>query len=227
LEDGVEYLVKFNSTCDSNNLNKTFSYSIVADGVNYDSGVVVDPNNLIDFNANDVIVGSTNAITGNWSVDIYEFESTQVASPLPQGIKDQIDIKLCNMIGGGRGGSFNPSEEVRQKQRVAKLGRKLSEEHRLKLSKAQEGKVHRSGYKLNLTPEQRELRAEIARNQVWTKERGQKISAAKIGFKHSEETKAKISATKTGVKQIDEHRKNTSIAVKKWWDQRKKSGSTL
>jgi len=131
------------------------------------------------------------------------------------------------MIGGGRGGSFNPSPEVRAKQRAAKVGRKLTEEHKMKISLSQVGKVYKSGFKLNLTDEQRFARAEMARNQVWTKERVEKISAAKIGYKHSEETKKMISAKKSGVKQTDEHRKATSIAVKKWWDIRKKSGSTL
>jgi hypothetical protein len=146
--------------------------------------------------------------------NITEQEAYNFERLIIQGINDQTDIKLCNMIGGGRGGSFNPSEEVRQKQRVAKLGRKLSEETKKKLAEARRSRVYKSGYKMNLTPEQRALRSEIARNQVWTKDRCEKISAARKGFKHSEETKAKISATKTGVKQIESHRKNTSVAVK-------------
>jgi len=42
-----------------------------------------------------------------------------------------------------------------------------------------------------------------------------------LGKKHSDETKKKIAEKKTGIKQTEQHRINRSIAVKKWWEERR------
>ena len=150
--------------------------------------------------------------------EAYSFERTVI-----QAIQKQTTLKLCNMIGGGRGGSFNPSPEVRAKQRAAKVGRKLTDKHKMKISLSQVGKVHRSGFKLNLTDEQRVARAEMARNQVWTKERGERISAAKLGFKHSEETKKKISASKQNCTEETKMKISASKKGKKWTEKQREA----
>ena len=133
--------------------------------------------------------------SGLTEIEAYSFERILI-----QAIKNQTTMKLSNLIGGGRGGSFNPSDETRAKQRAAKLGGKLSFEQRAKISAANRCRVYKSGYSMNLTDEQRATRSERTKSQVWTEARKANISAAKVGHKHSEETKKKISEAKKGVK---------------------------
>lgn len=125
-----------------------------------------------------------------------ENEAYSFERKLIQSIREQTDIKLCNLVDGGKGGSFNPSQETREKQRLAKLGGKHTEEHKNKIAEANKRRVYKKGYKINLTEEGRKLRSEIARNQIWTEDRKNKISAAKMGHVVSAETRRKISETK-------------------------------
>lgn len=134
--------------------------------------------------------------------EAYKFERLIIVT-----LQTQTDIALCNLNGGGKGGSYNPSEETRAKQRNAKLGKKLTQEHKDKIRASQVNKVHRKGYSLNLSEEQRKNRAEIAKNHIWTEERKSNISKAKLGHTVSEETKLKISLAKKGVKWNESQRK--------------------
>lgn len=113
-------------------------------------------------------------------------------------VKEQTDIKLTNLIDGGKGGSFNPSDEVRAKQRNAKIGRSLTEEHKEKIRQANFLRLYKKGYKQNLTDEQRKNKSDATRRQVWTDERKANIAKAKLGHVVSEETKRKISDSKRG-----------------------------
>jgi hypothetical protein len=49
-----------------------------------------------------------------------------------------------------------------------------------------------------------------------------KISIAK--YQTSDATRRKMRAAKLGTKQTPEHKNNTSIAIKKWWDARRVHG---
>lgn len=113
--------------------------------------------------------------------------------------------KLTNGNAGGIGG-IEPTEETRQKLRIAKLGRKLPEEVRAKISISNTGNKH-------------------------TEEARVKMSLLKIGTKHTEETKLlmsltrkgrkmsaesiqKMSHSKLGVKFTEEHKKKLSESAK-------------
>ncbi len=132
--------------------------------------------------------------------EAYGFERKLISA-----LKSQTDCVLTNLIGGGRGGSYNPSNEVRQKQRIAKLGKTLTAEHRTKISASGRGRRF-AGYSLSLTDVQRAHRSALAKAQVWTEDRKRKISEAKLGYKHTEETKAKVSASKKGIPWTAEQR---------------------
>jgi len=148
--------------------------------------------------------------------EAYNFERVLI-----QSVQSQTDIKLSNLIGGGRGGSFNPSDETREKQRQAKIGKSLSLEVRKKLSEIRKSQPKRAPFKQNLSDEQRKKVSERAKNRVWTDETCRKISISRIGKKHSEETKLKISASKKGRIVSDEEKQRVSVAVKQWWATRK------
>ena len=124
--------------------------------------------------------------------EAYNFERRIVV-----GLRLQHGVKLANLTDGGDGG-FNPSTETREKMRDKKLGRKLTEEHKNKIAEANRRRAYTKGYKLNLTDESRIARAERTKNQIWTEDRKRKISEAKIGTPHSDETKIKISLAKKG-----------------------------
>ena len=103
---------------------------------------------------------------------------------------------LCNLTDGGEGG-LNPSFETRQKQSLAKIGRKLTEEHKKKIGEAGKNRIF----------------SEETRNKIRAKQLGRtskykgikrsseiclKISEAKKAknYKHTEEAKAKMSLAK-------------------------------
>jgi hypothetical protein len=109
---------------------------------------------------------------------------------------------LCNLTDGGEGG-LNPSFETRQKQRNAKLGKKLSEEHKRKIGEAGKERIFTA-----------EARAKISQAQLGrpSKYKGikrspevcLKISEAKKAknMKHSEETKLKMSLARQGKRNL-------------------------
>lgn len=103
-----------------------------------------------------------------------------------------------NMTMGGEG--FHATEQSRQKLsesltgneklRNALTGRKLSEEHRRRISEARKG-------------------------MKFSEEHKQKISESKTGISHTEETKAKMSESHKGRTFSEEHRRNISKARRK------------
>lgn len=114
---------------------------------------------------------------------------------LIKAVKDQHDVSLCNLTDGGDG-ALNPSKETREKQRAAKLGKKLSEEHKQKI-------------------------AEAGKNRVFTEETRNKISKAHTGrpskykgIKRSPEVCLKISEAKKAknMKHTDEAKMKMSLA---------------
>lgn len=143
---------------------------------------------------------------------------------------------LCmNLALGGFGGCTQISEETRQKMRLAKLGMKLTAEHRakiaakgigrnpseatrLKLSEGRKGKKHTDEVKRRIGELVKQVmsderRAEISRRhlgKVESEETREKKRIASIGKKHSEETKRKITGrpkgSKNGIKQVSAQR---------------------
>lgn len=106
--------------------------------------------------------------------------------------------KMCyNIASGGDGGNtaMYMSEEAKknknEKHRLASTGRIVSEETREKLRKINLGNKNCQGRKMSEYNKQK-LKEGNARK-VYTAELRKKMSEAKIGFKHTEETKKKIS----------------------------------
>lgn len=103
---------------------------------------------------------------------------------------------LCNLTDGGEGG-LNPSLETRLKQSIAKTGRKLSEEHKHKISTAGKNRVvtEETRNKIRLIQLGRKSKYKGIKR---SPEICLKISEAKKAknYKHTEETKAKMSLAK-------------------------------
>lgn len=134
--------------------------------------------------------------------EAYNFERVMICA-----IKSQTAHRLVNMHCGGKGGSFNPSDEVREKQRNAKLGRKLSEEHRKKI-----GDIHRGRKRSDET--KRKI-SEALKGKTITKETREKIRAIRLGTKASDETKLKMSLARQGENHPMFGRKQTTDAKEK------------
>jgi hypothetical protein len=97
-------------------------------------------------------------------------------------------FELKNSTFGGEGGG-RPIAESREKMRQAKLGKKQSEETKLKRSLSLMGNKNGLGYR-------------------HTDEEKQKIVSNKKKFKHSEETKKKISNSRKGIIFTEQHKQN-------------------
>lgn len=124
------------------------------------------------------------------------FEKTLICS-----FKKQHTDKLCNLTDGGDG-VYNPSQETRIKQREAKLGKKLTNETKEKISKSLINNKRALGFKQTKeTIEKRILKTTGAKRSLQSRENISKAKLAK-NFKHSEETKAKISLSKK-LKKLD------------------------
>jgi hypothetical protein len=110
-------------------------------------------------------------------------------------LKKDSKVKLTNLVDGGKG-TLNPSEETREKQRKAKLGKPMSDETKEKLRQANLKREYVKGYK---HPAQANINKSIRMTgRKMPEETKQKISLVKKSknFKHSEESKNKISTTK-------------------------------
>lgn len=131
------------------------------------------------------------------NIDALKYERVLITA-----LKKKYPELLCNLTDGGEGG-LNPSFETRQKQRNAKLGKKLSEEHKRKIGEAGKSRIFTA-----------EARAKISQAQLGrpSKYKGVKrspevclkISEAKKAknMKHSEETKLKMSLAKQGKRNL-------------------------
>lgn len=90
------------------------------------------------------------------------------------------------------------SDGTREKLRAAKIGTVQSDEAKAKISAAKLGK------KLNLTEDERRLRAERARNRVKSEEECAAVSARQKGVPRPPEVVAKMSATMMGKARTEE-----------------------
>ena len=144
-------------------------------------------------------------------------------------------ISECNTIangynitpgGDGTGsGESNPffgkthSEETKEKLRAVNLGRKLSEEHILKLTEGRKAKgfSEEAREKLRNRPISKlcSERTSISnKNRVWTQESKDKLRKANIGKKHSDAAKSKIGVANSVRIWTDESRAKLSESAK-------------
>lgn len=123
-------------------------------------------------------------------------EALQYERVLIQNFKKQHLDSLCNLTDGGEGG-LNPSVETREKQRQAKLGKKLSEEVKAKIAVAGKNRVFTKETKEKLRLVQLG-RTSPYKGIARSPEVCLKISESKKAknFKHTEEAKAKMSLAK-------------------------------
>lgn len=134
--------------------------------------------------------------------NLTEQEALNYERVLISALRQQYPDTLCNLTDGGDG-VYNPSEETREKQRTAKLGRKLSEEHKQKIALASKNR--------RVTEETREKLRQVQLGRVSPykgikrdPEVCLKISEAKKAknFKHSEESKIKMSLAKQSKREL-------------------------
>lgn len=121
-------------------------------------------------------------------------------------------VALTNLTDGGDG-SLNPSDETRALMRAAKLGRKLSEEHKRKIGEASRRSLADPEVKRRLsesikrgksTPEAFEKASKSQKARIRTKEHYEKVAAALRGKKLSPEHREKTRLANLGRKQPQE-----------------------
>lgn len=104
-----------------------------------------------------------------------------------------VGVDLCNRTSGGEGAS-NPSDETRALMRAAKLGRKLTEEHKRKVAETSRQRMADPAARMRISesskafqnrPEQKEKTSQFFKNLPRTKEHCERISAAHKGKKPS------------------------------------------
>ena len=109
--------------------------------------------------------------------NLTEKEALNYERVLISALREQYPDTLCNLTDGGDG-VYNPSEETRAKQRAAKLGRKLSDNHKQKIGASSKNRIV----------------TETTRNKIAAKLQGNTNGAGK----RSLETCKNISAGKLG-----------------------------
>lgn len=123
---------------------------------------------------------------------------------------------LVNLTDGGEGlvGLVHKKHTKEAKRKISEagkgnkhsLGRKLSEEHKKKLSRIHKGRV---------MPEEHRLRLiELNKTRQWTDEAKDKIRKLKIGRVNSDSTRLKISQAKMGKTHSQETKNKISLALK-------------
>ncbi len=106
--------------------------------------------------------------------------------------------------GGIGGGPPIWSEVSKEKARIKKIGKPLSEEHCRALSIAQTGKKHSKATILKMSLAQK--------GKTYSPETIEKMRAAKLGKKHTEEHKRKIGLAGLGSKRSEETKQKMRIA---------------
>ena len=112
---------------------------------------------------------------------------------------------------GKRGGRAKPSAEAREKMRQAKLGRKLSEEHKKNIGKGNKGKS------VTMSGETRKKISDSLKGNTRRKN-------GKKGWSPTEETRKKLSESLRGKKKSpfsEEHKRKIGEAAKRAWQKRK------
>lgn len=130
-------------------------------------------------------------------------------------------VELVNRTDGGEGPT-NPCEETREKMRAAKVGRKLTDEHKAKIAAATKVALANPEIRAKLkkaqnTPKAKEHSRNLHKHVLRTKEHYEKVSAALTGKKLSPEHIEKTRQGNLGRKQSKEEieKRRTSNTGKK------------
>lgn len=124
------------------------------------------------------------------------------------GRYDLNEGKLVNMTDGGEGGN-NPSPITRKKLSEFNRGKKLSEEHKLKIAQSNKGKIRSP-----LSEEHRRKISESHTGRKMSEETKRKIGNKNKGNTISEEQKQLLRKVNLGKKLSDETRKKLSESLK-------------
>jgi hypothetical protein len=116
-------------------------------------------------------------------------------------------LRMTTHTGNGRAGN-KAYGWIRKQLAETQRGRKMSDEARANMSKAQKG------LKKNLTPEGLERRKLALKSRIDSEETREKKRIASTGRKHSEETKRKMSEAQRGRSKSPEHIQKMSEAQK-------------
>jgi len=153
---------------------------------------------------------------------------------------------LCNIVSGG-GGISGLKHSVQSKEKISKAslkhwqdpdfrlkiikattGHQLSESTKCKMSKAKKGKKHTKEHSINNSKtkkkawEDSDYRAHMsAVHKNVSPERRLQMSLEKKGKKLSEKTRNNMKIAQQKIHKDPIYKKNLSVAIKKWWDQRK------
>lgn len=138
---------------------------------------------------------------------------------------------LVNLTDGGEGVS-NPSPETRARMRAAKVGRRLTDQHKEKVLKmllsvhadpVLYAKMRAASAAGQRTPEARAKRSAASKALVRTEQHCARISASKTGLKCSPEHAAKNRVASLGRKQPQEEIERRRIGLIAAWKRRKDS----
>ncbi len=149
-------------------------------------------------------------------------------------------LKLTNLTEGGDGVVGNTlTEESKQKLRIANLGRRLSDDHKRKISKSlignsrAVGNLHTKDWKERMSKRMKGIKpwntgktlskehkrniGEGGKGKVISEESRRKISISATGRVMSKQTREKISIAKKGSTLSEEHKKNISNSMREYY----------
>ena len=145
--------------------------------------------------------------------------------------------KLTNATDGGDGGC-NMNQETRDKIAKSRIGKKHSEESKLKISESLFGNSYALGFKHSEETKEKESKSQTGRKhseetkekmRVWntgrkmSPESVEKSRLAKIGKKATEESKKRMSEAQKGREHSEETKQKMSEYRKEWWRKKKES----
>lgn len=122
------------------------------------------------------------------------------------------DLKFGYNLQYGGHLNKNHSDETKEKQRQAKLGTILIEEHKRKIGLASKGNTHRLGK--YPTEETRRKMSKSQKGKVISEENIRKLREANLGKKVSAETRRKMSIVHKGKSLSEEHKRKISESEK-------------
>lgn len=124
-----------------------------------------------------------------------------------------IGINLINATEGGEGLSgFNHSQQTKIKISSKNSGRKLTEEHKLKLSLAKQGSNHHN-FGMHHSDKTKEKLSKSLLGRKFTDETKKKMSLAKIGKQPSKDALEKLSKIRTGTKWYTDGKTNIRLKL--------------
>lgn len=123
---------------------------------------------------------------------------------------------LANLSEGGEG-YLNPSDEIRERLSISKVGinnpmygKKLSDEHKSKISNSNKGRIFTEETKSKISKSQKGKKRNSEEFKQYLSKINKGENHPQFGKARSEETKEKISNALRGVKLSDEHKKKLS-----------------